>query len=820
LVGRSRELSLLEDAFRRAGENRRAHLFTVLGEPGIGKTRIADEFLASLPEEVKVLSGTAGRFEEETALAPIAEMLRREIGVERDTTPEAVRKRLQEVVEGCCDPSETERTVARLGLVLGLGEERENRPYRLAEVRAGFLSLLQGLASTGPVVVVFEDLHLGRTGLLELVDQIVRHARRIPLVVLALAREELLDASASWGGGIPDAVTLRLDPLGPDEALDLAVAAGESIDRASAERIARAAGGNPFFIVEATGMQAMGPPWDPIAAPHSHPIPPTVQAVVASRIDHLPSEAREVLRKASVFARSQFHERDLDLISERDGRVLEILEQEELLVREPDREGLWRFRHEMLRDVAYASLAKRDRLRLHLTLAEELEKRGDERNVAGVAYHLEQAAHASLDLNPADRSLAERAVEALSRAGDRARRGIESRAAAEEYERALALAGPEETWGSREAWILSGLGEARYWLGEFESAATALNRALELETKDRWTIAHAARFLGDIELSVRGNTERAHELFERALAAARALGDPWVTARTLLMAAWEPYWREDFDDAAAMFEEALAVARGNPEGDRWAEARALTFLASMRSGVVDEAEVVEIGEEALAVGRDLGDPFTIAVALERLGTSLRRMGRYEEAFSAVDEAVRIFEDLGARWEHASVLGERGLIRRWRRQFDDAERDLRLALAILEELKDRSLVAWIVREIFELMLDRGDMEEARKLVAESATDLPTNEPGSRSVPLRLEALMALADGDRDLALERSLQVLELERTRPNPNVVAQQVWFVGRVFGPDPAGGARAVEEARQRLDSAHWVQALEYPDRVLQRAGG
>src|SRR5205085_324279 len=147
--------------------------------------------------------------------------------------------------------------------------------------------------------------------------------------------------------------------------------------------------------------------------------------------------------------------------------------------------------------------------------------------------------------------------------------------------------------GSREAWILSGLGEARYWLGEFEPAATALQRALELESKDRWTIAHAARFLGDIELSVRGNTERAHELFERALAAARELGDPWVTARTLLMAGWEPYWREDFAGAEAMFGQALEIARSNPEEDRWVEARALTFLASMRSGGTDEAEVRE-----------------------------------------------------------------------------------------------------------------------------------------------------------------------------------------------------------------------------------
>src|SRR5205807_3480962 len=209
----------------------------------------------------------------------------------------------------------------------------------------------------------------------------------------------------------------------------------------------------------------------------------------------------------------------------------------------------------------------------------------------------EQAAHASLDLDPSDRSLADRAVQALSRAGDKARGGIESRSAIALYERALALAGPEEDWGAREAWILSGLGEARYWLGEFESAASSLERALELEHDNAWTLAHAARFLGDIELSVRGNRARARELFDRALAAAREIDDPWVVSRVLLMSGWEPYWREDYAAAEAVFREALEIARANPEGDRWAEARALTFLASMRSGETDEEEVLALGEE-------------------------------------------------------------------------------------------------------------------------------------------------------------------------------------------------------------------------------
>jgi class 3 adenylate cyclase/tetratricopeptide (TPR) repeat protein len=815
IVGRSRELALLTDAYRRVRETSRPHLFTVLGEPGIGKTRLADEFLATLPEEVEVLTGVAGWTQDDGALGPLAEIIRRELGVERGAPREVVAKKLQDLVEGCCEPTDTERVAAQLGLVLGLGEEpREDRPYRVAEVRAGVVTLLQGLSGGKCVVVILDDLHLAPGGLLELLDQIVRQARRLPLLLLALAREELLETAPTWGGGVPDAVTVRLDPLSGDEALDLAIAAGEAIDRRTAERIAMAAGGNPFFIVEATGMYSGG--FDPVDAPHSHRVPPTVQAVVASRIDHLPPEAREVLRRASVFARSTFHEDDLRLIAEQNGRILEVLEREELFVRDRDREGVWRFRHEMLRDVAYESLAKRERLRLHLVLADELGKSEDLRDLRTAAYHLEQAAQASLDLDPNDRSIADRAMEALSHAGDKARRGIESRVAIDLYERALALAGPSDVWGEREAWILSGVGEARYWLGEFEEAAVSLERALELDVGNAWVIAHAARFLGDIELSARGNRDRAHELFDRALAAARELDDPYVMARVLLMAGWEPYWRGDEPAAEATFREALEIARANPEEDGFSEARALTFLASMRSGKADEAEVLEIGQEALDVARKVGDPFSIAVAQERVGTSLRRMGNYKEALSVMDEAVRTLDDLDARWELASVQGERGMIRRFMGHPVDAERDLRQSLAIVRDLNDRSLRGWLVRELVETMLELGQRDEARRFAAETAAEMPDEDLWAGDLPLMMEILLLLAEGETDVARDSAIRMLGERQSEP-PNVVASLTWFVGRVFGPDAVGGEAKLEEARRHLEAVHWVNAIEFPDRVMAR---
>ena len=223
---------------------------------------------------------------------------------------------------------------------------------------------------------------------------------------------------------------------------------------------------------------------------------------------------------------------------------------------------MWRFRSDVLRDVAYESLAKRERQRLHLKVAQELAAPGHaDRYPRTIAFHLEQAARAALDLNPKDRALADRAVDALSQAGDVARRRFEPRAAADLYVRALSLAGPEETWTGREAWIVSRLGESRYWLGEFDEAEVHLRRALSMAGDVDRVTAHAARFLADITLTIRSDDHLAAALFERALDAARRLGDPYVLSRTLLMAGWVPYRRKRMDEAEAMFRESLTVAR-------------------------------------------------------------------------------------------------------------------------------------------------------------------------------------------------------------------------------------------------------------------
>jgi tetratricopeptide (TPR) repeat protein len=287
-----------------------------------------------------------------------------------------------------------------------------------------------------------------------------------------------------------------------------------------------------------------------------------------------------------------------------------------------------------------------------------------------------------------------------------------------------------------------------------------------------------------------------------------------VLARTLLMAGWVPYWGNDLDRARTMFEEALAVARGNPTGDGWAEARALVGLSSITSPVGDEADALALATEALEIGRTNGDAFTTAVAHENIANSLRRQWRLDEALEHAGEAIRTFRELGARWELASALGDRGAIRRLLGRPDEAEPDLREAFRICRELNERALISWTAAELARALLVRGEVAEARRLLEEPAARLAADEPGSAASMLGAEALLALAEGDRATGQARALQALALERDQGWPNPISAQLVWVAELFGVDALpdeGAAGALEQAREALERNHWRQALEEP---------
>jgi len=706
-VGRAGEQAVLGDSLALASSTGRPVLVTVLGEPGIGKTRLADELAAGLSALVIVLRGQARAFTDTATFAPVAAMVADLAAISGGEPPDVVRRRLRELADGCCGPDEADLVAERLGLLFGLAGRREEATF-VHSVQAGFVALVDGLARDRAVVLVFEDAHSLGAPMLDLIERLGTPGEGGPrrALVIALARGELLDRRPSWGSSCGNAVVIRLEPLSSEASIQLVRhASGGRIGDARAAEIATRAGGNPYFIIETTGMLTLDRDGD--AAPSRAALPPTVQAVVSARLDHLPERLRELARRASVFVYS-FDLEELAVVDpEATPDELAQLELAEVLV--PDRAGGWRMRHATLRDVAYSSLPKRERVRLHQLLAERLLATG---HLMWAADHLQLAALAAADLDPGDRGPRERAADALVVAGDRARRRMEGRAAVDYYERALAMAGPEATWGGREARALAGMGEARYWLGEYAGSAEALARSVALgeANDDLVALTLAWRFQGDIAINVEADVEKAERLLARSLAAAEELDDTRAIVRTLLFAGWVPWTRRRFEESEALWRRALAMA--DPD-DRWARVRTLTSLSINREQMGDHDAAMALIEEARALADETGDRFSLAVTLVQKARVLEDYGRYEEALPCFDKAIAIFGEVGARWELADARAERGVARRELGRFDEAEEDLRSAIRMSQELGERQLAGWAWRAFARVAERRGDTEEAEE-----------------------------------------------------------------------------------------------------------
>jgi class 3 adenylate cyclase/tetratricopeptide (TPR) repeat protein len=705
-VGRTSEQAVLDQSLGLATSTGRPVLVTVVGEPGIGKSRLADELAAGVGALVVVLNGQARSYTDTATFSPAAAIVGDLAGIEAGDPPEKIRRLLRELVERWSDPSEADRTVERLALLFGMAERRDEASF-VSDVQAGFVALVDAMARDHPVIMVFEDAHSLQPPMLDLVERLATPGRggNRRALILVLARNELLELRPSWGSTTGNAVLLRLDPLSPADSIQLVRHAGAgNIADLQAIEIAERAGGNPFFIIETTGMLMTNGSG---AASSAHTsIPPTVQAVVSARLDALPERLRDLARRASVF----MYAFDLEELAVIDDAAtieeLQELEEAEVIVHD---NLVWRMRHATLKDVAYASLPKRERLRLHNLVAESLVDKGH-RSLA--ADHYELAARASLDLDPNDREAPERAADALLVAGDRARRRMEIRSAIDRYDRSLIMSGLERGWGVREARSLAGLGEARYWLGEYRLATEALDRAVTLAEAhdDPVALALALRFLGDIAINFEADVDKAEKLLDRSLRAAEAMGDSMAIVRTLLFAGWVPWTRERYDEAEVIWQRALALV--GPK-DHWARVRALTALSINRTEMKDRDGALKLIDEASALAEETGDQFIVGNTSVQKGRVLDDLGRHEEALPWFDRGIAIFSELGARWEMADARAARGIAKRELGRLEEAEDDLRYAIRIAEELGDRQLPGWTWRAMAKVAELRGDAEEAEE-----------------------------------------------------------------------------------------------------------
>jgi class 3 adenylate cyclase/tetratricopeptide (TPR) repeat protein len=429
MVGRDRELSRLRQTFDAAIADRSCQLFTILGTPGVGKSRLIEEFLGSLGEAT-VLRGRCLSYGEGITFFPVGEVVKEAAGLEDFDAPDEIERKICAVL-GTDGPACS--TLAQLFAAA-------DRDSSVEETFWAVRSFLEAVAQTRPLAVVFDDIHWGEPTFLDLIEHITDWAREAPILVLCLARPDLLDERAGWGGGKFNATTISLEPLSDGECGDLIrnLLGRAALPEEARDRILAAAEGTPLFVEEMLSMLIddgllvrEGDRWVATGALSDLRVPPTIQALLAARLDQLTGDERAAIQRAAVCGK-QFHVSAVTALLETEGRevrrTLMSLVRRDLI--RPDRsmlagEDAFRFRHQLIRDAAYEAAPKALRAELHERYADWLESVGEARVEEFeeiLAYHLEQSHRLLSALGPLDEAGRELGLRAAKHYAASARR--------------------------------------------------------------------------------------------------------------------------------------------------------------------------------------------------------------------------------------------------------------------------------------------------------------------------------------------------------------------------------------------------------------
>ncbi|QEU90375.1 adenylate/guanylate cyclase domain-containing protein [Streptomyces kanamyceticus] len=812
LVDRQDELAQLDLAFGRVGRDRTCHLVTLYGDPGVGKSRLARTFAAvAAAAGATVACAACPPYGSEGSLAPLAQLLKRLLG-------DGPRERLAELL-GTAGPAAAAATaLARLA-----GSGRSGTSFD--ETCWALQRLCTALAAERPLVLVIDDLQWAHEDLLGALDHIADWVQGAPLLVLCLARPELLEQHGSWGSGKLNATALVVPPLGGEDCRELVMrlsggsaapttaeqqdvvahfAPSPLPDRAVGRLISRSEG-NPLFVEQIMEMVAEG------ADPDDVPL--SVRAIVAARLDRLAPDERAVLERASVIG-AEFAAADLAALAEPDEPaadpvVRDLARRRFLEAADPGTAGepRWRLVSQLIRDEVYTGMSKLLRARGHESYAEHARRTGpDDHHTIGT--HLEQASRLRAELDPGDpevRRTARAAATHLGRAGTDALAHGDINWAVGLLRRALALTGDR----SPDALALrTALAEARLAAGDAEEAVAEMRRLLgdAAEAGDARTAARVRLQLGYLEPgddgfgTLRDAARAAVPVFTEA-------DDALGLARAFLAMGQESQSRSRHREAAAHLERALRESvRAGAELERAGILGALAVSLWLGPEPVGSALRSCRGFRGDHLAGRLVGRATVACPMAVL---LAMRGEFDEARGLLDDALRTLTDLGHHFAVPAVHLFTATVAQLADHWDEAERLLRDAAAATERLGDGQLHSTAVRDLARVLLSRGDpRDEVRALLDRLIGDGVAAMPAAACEVHGMRARIAAADGDHAAAAEHIVTALRAAAATDSPSCRAGAELdraHVARALGRTTEAAAAAAEAERLFRAKGHLV---------------
>ena len=607
-VGREVELTLIRSVIERAVEHSRAHLVTLIGEAGIGKSRLVEEVVVELRRSEEPPAVWVGRclpYGEGGPYAPLRDLLTRSAAVRTDASREETRARVTGHLQAVL-PDGSEEQIAELLRFVG-GERIEpsgddDEPGDRG--REAWRNLLLRMAERQPTLIVIEDAHWAEPALLELIASVVAGDVRVPLVVVCAARPELFVSHPGWGSGMRNETTVVLEALEAGEMRRLANAL--SAQAAPPPSAVDLAGGNPFFLEEILAMSGEG---------GGDRVPETVQGVIAARLDLLDPEDKLLLQRAAVVGRS-FTLEQLEPLFDGGGRgptgrLRNLVERDLIHHRGGGRHS---FKHALIRDVAYESIPRGERARLHLRLADVLDSSADA-SCQAVAGHY--AAAATLGETaaraPAVRVLIEAAREAraVEAHGLALRNAVLARQLSDsDRERALAA----EAAGDAH-WMAEHLDDARAAYLDALELGIAAELGPEDTSRLRWKwVDLPTRWQGSVITSP--DRDRIEAEIETGLAEARAAGSALTEARLLI-------------------------------------ARAL-LVYRLETTVPPQEAALSVADRALELAEEVGRPAIVSAAIDARSVLLQSVGRYAEALEMDERRLALVRELPSREEQMDI----------------------------------------------------------------------------------------------------------------------------------------------------------------------